>query len=463
MADQDWFTENAPTQSTAPDKQYISANPEYSAPKTATTAPAPADWFSANSPVAPGTPIGNGPGNQPARPPSLPSRLPQMMRDLALEYAPTIGATIGSIIAPEGVLPAVAMSALGGAAGSTAQQVIQKGAGLPEAPKSGSEFLQRAGTDAAVQGAGELGGQFINKALGHVFKRITPTQLYQSALRPPPSKGTQEIGRMVQGGLDEGIPVSEAGKEAANAKWHDLMGEVSNIVAADPKKPIDKNKVLSGLDDLIIRWDKGSGDPAFGEAVNKVRQNFLARHSLLTGESAQQAKKGIYEEIRLQNKNAFTSDGPNALSTQAKQEIANGLKQELEHAYPQIKNLNARAGTMIELERAMDRAVAREGNLRITPYFAPVLAGIAAGSQHGVEGAGMGAVIGGLGTHLMRSVLEDPAVKSKLAIALSKAGKNPVIDLTKAMAPYVAPAAIRGAGQTVQGMLNPPPGQNSQP
>ncbi len=391
-------------------------------------------------------------------PPLLPSNLPQMMRDKALEWAPTIGATVGTALVPEAGIPLrLAMAALGGAAGSTAQQVTQKGAGLPGAPQSGGEFLQRAGTDAAVQAGGELGGQFINKALGHVFKRITPTQMYQSALRPPPGKGTEEIGRMVQGGLEEGVTVGEAGKAAAEGKWRDLMDQVHTIIAADPKKPIDRTRVLSGLDDIAKRWGTGSGDPAFQKAVYDVKSNFMMRHPQLTGEQAQAAKKGIYEEIRLQNKNAFTSEGPNALSTQAKQEIANGLKQELEAAYPGIKELNKKAGAMIELERAMDRAVAREGNLRITPYFAPVLAGIAAGANHGVEGAGLGAVIGGLGTHLMRSVLEDPEVKSKLAIALAKASQGKVMKLGKMVAPYLAPTAVRGGAQTVQNILSPPP------
>lgn len=431
------------------------------APATQRSAPAPMDWVDLKT--TPGTQASS-PTNQLIPPPSLPARFPQMMRDAALEYAPTIGATIGTALVPEAGIPLrMVMAALGGAGGSTAQQVIEKGVGMPGAPQSGPEFLKRAGTDAAVQAGGEFGGQIINKTLGNIFKRFTPTQLYQSALQPPPSKGTAEIGRMVNQGLESKIPVSAEGQEAAHQMWQDLNKQIESQIAADPNKPIDPKMITSTLNGLRQKWFAGSGDPAYLAAIDKVEQNFLMRHDSkvqpFTSGAAQQAKKTIYNEIRLAKEGAWGSHNPQPLDVQAKIELAGSLKQELENLYPGIKGLNAKEGAAIGLDRALDRLVSKEGNKRISPYFAMLgaMSSLGGGFASGHMEAGIGGAVTMLGGHILRSALEDPEIKSKLAIAMAQAGKSRVIKVGKLVAPYLAPTAARGAGQTVQGVLQAPP------
>lgn len=430
------------------------------AQQTQNAAKAPSDWFDV-------TPGGGGTGSptpSQSPKPTLPLSLPQMMRGTAIDFLPTIGATAATALVPEAGIPLrMAMAALGGAGGSTAQQAMQKAGGLPGAPQSGSEFLQRTGTDAVVQAGGELGGQLISKTLASVLKRFTPSQMYQSALMPPPGKGTAKIGQMVGSGIENNIPVSAEGQEAAHQLWQDLNKQIEAQIAADPKKVIDPKTILSGLNDLRHKWLAGSGDPAYLNAINEVEQNFKLRHPVLTSESAQAAKKGIYNEIRLSKEGAWGSPKPNQLDVQAKQDIAGALKQELERLYPGIGPINAKEGAAIELDRAIDHQIAKEGNKRLSPYFTLIssIGSLGGGFASGHTDAGMGAAAGMMGIHLLRSMLEDPEVKSKLAIALAKASQSKVIKVGQLAGKYLSPTqtAVRGAGNLAQNVLAPPPSQ----
>jgi F0F1-type ATP synthase membrane subunit c/vacuolar-type H+-ATPase subunit K len=294
----------------------------------------------------------------------------------------------------------------------------------------------------------------LGSALSLVFGRaLNPKQLYQSALRPPPGKGAEAVEKVVEAGLKERIPVSEKGYAMAGDRWHDLNEAIGKTISNDPSKPINVNRALKSLTDLKAKWSYGSGDPAFEAAVNQVEKNFRRQYAIpkrgpghMTGEQAQEVKKGLYREIRLSNEGAWNATKPNTLDVQAKQEIARGLKLELEAIYPQIKNLNEREGAVIELERALSRFVAREGNIRITPYFAAVGAG-AAFTAAGEAGAGAAMGMGILGAHLIRSAIENPEVKSKLAFALLKVGKPPI----------ARTAGQLGAAGAAMSQLSPPP------
>jgi hypothetical protein len=381
----------------------------------------------------------------------LPPNLPQIAGRKALEYLPATAATVGTMLMPEaGPLPAITAATVFGGLGSAAQQGIEKAAGLPGAPKSLGEFQERATGEGVLQGAAETGGRFINAALGRIFGRyLNPEQLYQSALKPPPGQGAEQISKIVQGGLKERIPVDP---EHWETNWQKLNDQVNQIIQTKPGAPIDPKAIASRLDQLKADWASGSGDPAFVNTIDKVQKDFESRwRRPMTTDEAQEVKKQIYKEIRKSKENYYTAT-ESGIALDAKAELARGLMQELEQRYPEISALNKREGALIDLEKALTRFSAREGNKTVTSFFAPVIAGGFLG--HGGP-AGIGGAIGVTGAALVRSALEDPLVKSQLAIILNRARQTTAGKIAKVAAPYIPAGGIR----LMAPGITPPPEQ----
>lgn len=396
--------------------------------------------------------------------PTLPDNLPETMAS----YLPAAGGLIGSILAPEvGIPTAMLYAGAGGAAGSALKQGADLALDDSEAPKSAAEFGKTLGMDALGQGFSEGGGRLVGAALQKMFGRyLDPQQLYQSALMPSTAKGTEGVDKVVSAGLNNGIPVSREGKEQALQAWTDLNKQITNIIAQDPNKKIDPQKIVASLNDLRVKYSRGSGDPAYLDAIDKVEHNFLNLHgglapgkgSVLNGPGAQETKKGLYDEVRRESPKAWTGE-PVPIATEAKSTLANALMKELQTEYPMIGGLNQNEGGLIELEKALDHFVAKEGNRRILPYLAPILAaaagGGAAGGVHGAEGVGGTAALI-MGAHFLRTALEDPTVKSKLGIALSRAAATRLGKVAKTVAPYIPQNVIRFGGQATANAVNPP-------
>jgi F0F1-type ATP synthase membrane subunit c/vacuolar-type H+-ATPase subunit K len=392
--------------------------------------------------------------------PTLPSDLPERMAS----YLPAAGGLVGSLLAPEVGIPMAALYAgAGGAAGSAITQGSDVALGSPEAPKSFAEFGKNMGLDALGQGLSEGTGRFITSAIGKAFGRyLDPKQLYQSAVMPAPSKGADYANRVVQAGLENRIPVSEAGKNQAHQAWKALNDQITDIIHQDPNKKIDPQKIVQGLNDLRVKWSAGSGDPSYISAIDEVEKNFLSRHGGIqgapqgmggnfNGPEAQATKQGLYREIRRETPKAWTGE-PVPIKTEAKQVLADALRKELEQAYPLIGSLNQNEGSLIDLDRALSTFVVREGNKRITPYFA-TLAAVGGGMAGGHTEAGVGVGTAIAAAHFLRMALENPEVKSKLGIALSRAAATKLGKVAATVAPQVPQNVIRFGAAAMQ----PPP------
>lgn len=410
------------------------------------------NWFEQNKPLEPGDWfVANAPRNSPGTP-KLTTEDSEAVGRFGLNLLPAAGAMTLGAMGPPGWAAGIGAAMLGGAGGSLAKQGIQKAVGSAEAPKTLDEVYSNTGKDALTQAGAEVGGRVINAALGRMFGRFfNPEQLYQSALKPTPSMGAEETKKIVKAALEEGVPVN---RENWTTNWQKLNDQVDAAISGGPQqRPIDPQQVAQRLDALKQKWG-ASGDPAYGQAIDEVKQNFLTKYAApLTPAEAQIAKKGIYKEIRNAQLNHFTAP-TSPIGLTAKEELAQGLRMELEQRYPEIAELNRREGALIGLEKSLDRFVAREGNKQISPYFIFPIVGGALGAAHGMEGAGAGGAMGALGAHLVRSALEDPEVKSRLAIALFKAGNTAAAKAVAKVAPYVPGATIRIAAAD---LLNPQP------
>lgn len=107
--------------------------------------------------------------------------------------------------------------------------------------------------------------------------------------------------------------------------------------------------------------------------------------------------------------------------------LSRGLKEELANAFPQLNDLNAQDSQLINLDGVLQRAVNRISNHQILGIGTP-LAG--AGAKAITGSTGVAAVAAG-----MKAILDDPFVKSKIAIALNKAS-NGKVTIPMGMAKY---------------------------
>lgn len=348
----------------------------------------------------------------------------------ALHAAPAVAATVAPMfLGPPGILGSTLTGALAAGATGAAKEGILAATGSPDSSKSLGEAAQNVGTEAAWQGGMQLAGGGLQKVVGNFMSHFfRPTKMYQSAVMPSVAKGGAGTAKVVNAGLNESLSggtgmlnASEEGAGRARQLWQELNREVESVIASNPTGQINPLDVVQRLQKLRKQW---SQTPEFLDKIDEMEQTFLDQYSganRLTAASAQAKKKQLYEMNRMASVskvyNPLASSEP-AIGTQVNEQLARGLKEELETLFPSIKNLNQREGAVIELSKSLEKFVARDGNKRLTSFFGPI-ASVFAGAVGGHPGAG-GLVAA---TWLARNAFEDPAVKSSLAIVLHRAGK----------------------------------------
>jgi hypothetical protein len=136
---------------------------------------------------------------------------------------------------------------------------------------------------------------------------------------------------------------------------------------------------------------------------------------------AQAMKQGTYRVL----KGKFGEQG--SASVEAQKALARGLKEEIANQFPEISNLNSTESRLLDLQPILERAVGRISNHQLIGIGTPVT-GAAADA---IAGPGVGRV-----AMVMKAVLDNPNVKSRLAISLSKGAKIPYAQATAKVAAY---------------------------
>ena len=414
-----------------------------------------------------------------------PLDLPQPSNDDILQTAasalPYIGGTAAALAVPGGPLAAIAAAGGGAGIGSLIEQGIQKMAGLPEAPQSLGDVASRTGQDALLKGAlPEAGGRVLSGALEKALSKIlNPTRLYQSALRPTGNPVTAQ--EAVQTGIREGIVPREGAADIARGRINNLNAGIEAAISQTPGDIPPAQyvaRVQDKLDALRKRW---GADASYGKQfvrqIDDFERRFLLQHgnptpietmvashtnpNIMTPQTvmpedmtlqqlrhqanpieagrAQEIKKATYRTIRTRDEGAWDPGSHPGLSTEVSQDLAAAMKEELENLYPQTQGMNKREGSLIGLEQQLQNWQKREGNKTLLPYFVFPAAGAVLGGTHGAEGAGIGASAGMIAGHMLRSALEDPAVKARLAIVLSRAAQMPGAQTIGKIASTVGP------------------------
>jgi hypothetical protein len=303
-------------------------------------------------------------------------------------------------------------------------------------------------TDAGLLAAPEVGAAIAKSGLPSAFLSRTGEALYRNALKPPTTVPTAINAARIQTALDNSLPVSPAGVEKLGNLIDDFNNKIAGEIAKDPNRPIDPNVVARRAQDVVPTFTSqvnAGGDLA---AIEASRQQFLAEQGAQPGKAAippqptgvldaqgrpimtagapaqpptpappmsaadaQAMKQGTYNVLRKK----YGEQG--SASVEAQKALARGLKEEIATQFPEIDNLNAAESKLLDLGPVLERAVNRVSNNHTIGIGGPIL-GTALKASTGSTGV---AAVGGA----LKSIIDIPAVKSQIAIALSKGAKIP--------------------------------------
>lgn len=233
-------------------------------------------------------------------------------------------------------------------------------------------------------------------------------RLYQSALKPSTALPTAKVASVVKTGLEESIPVSAGGVEKLGAMIDDLNTKISKEISSSPAT-VNKYKVASRLSQTAKEFSQQVNPAKDLSAISESGNEFLGNQPAeIPASTAQAMKQGTYQQIR-------KSYGQLSNATvESQKALARGIKEELASQIPEIGGLNARESKLIGLDTVLERAVRRIDNQQLMGLGTPVAAG-AAGAMTGMSSVG-------IVTGIVKAIIDDPMVKSRLAIAMSKSG-----------------------------------------
>jgi hypothetical protein len=270
---------------------------------------------------------------------------------------------------------------------------------------------------------------------------VIAEKLYRSTLKP--SGTTVEAARVTQTGLDAGIPVSENGLKTLRENIDNLNKTITAEIDAGANKGavVQPKLVAARTNGLKAAFRDQVTPNADLSAIDAAKKEFLQNNKgPIPANEAQAMKEGTYKQLR--GKYGELSSA----RIEAEKALARGIKEELQTQFPEIKGLNSQEGQLINLDHALDKAVARIAKRNMVSLGGK-LASAGAGTVFGYEGghAAAGAITG----LVLHEALSNPAVQSSLAIALYRASKGS-LSMSAASARAAGYAALVGNAVNAQ-------------
>jgi hypothetical protein len=253
---------------------------------------------------------------------------------------------------------------------------------------------------------------------GKVIPQALPEKLLESALKFRPSIKPSQRASMTKTALKEGILPTVSGLEKIANKMNDLNTNLDNIIdtATVDGAAIPKGVVFSELKKL--RRDLGGvkiNATSDLRVIDKMAKDFdlnLRRlgKDKITPRELQDLKTDAYKRINFDVKSG-TAEAAKSATSKA---IAKGGKEALERLNPNVKGINQRMGSLLELNNELESVVSRLDNRNLISLdtAAKVAAGAATGTPTGTA-IGTGAAVAG-----------NPRVKARAAMALENIRRN---------------------------------------
>lgn len=298
--------------------------------------------------------------------------------------------------------------------------------------------IGKAGTPEGMQNTllagSEMAGGAASTAAGAraIRSQATGRELYQSALKPSTKLTETQRNRVLDTGLSEGIPVSKGGQEKLASLMDDVNQSIADKIAAGNTAgaTVNKFKVASRLADTYDQMSSQVNPEKAQNAVGRAGNEFLRNQpNEIPLEKAQALKQGTYQQIKKSYGQLSNA------ATESQKALGRGLKEEIATQFPEIADLNARDSNLIGLDKQLERAVNRISNHQMMGIGTPLAA---AGVKAATGSTGAAAAIG-----ILKAIIDDPLIKSKLAISLSKGAGIPLSQAQIRVARYGA--ALAGA------------------
>ncbi len=235
--------------------------------------------------------------------------------------------------------------------------------------------------------------------------------LYRTSLKPSiAGSNAAKAPTKVATGLSSGIVISEKGLEKLKSLTKDLNAEIDATISVEGFGGISKYDVAARADTVAAKFSKRINHKEAVAEVGNVKQNFLEETpDYVSFQGAQEAKKATYAA----NKPHYNSTEVEKAKFATEKALAKGYKEELEAVFPELKALNEREGKLIDLQSDLTRAVNRARNNRSSWLPEVLTGGGAYALSHSPEAA--------IAVALMHHTLSSPALRSKIAIAISRA------------------------------------------
>ena len=283
-------------------------------------------------------------------------------------------------------------------------------------PAGQMEAAARRGDIGGVAGAATA--PLVPLAAGTVAGAVTsrlargglPERMYESALKPSTTLGPQLTEQVLGTGLSQDLPVTKAGYEKLGGLLEDLQDNVRKVIATNPNAPISTTAIAGRTAGTLRRFATQVNPEADIATILGSREEFLRNFpGQITAEEAQALKQGTYQAL---GSKAYGELKGAAI--EAQKALARGAREELEGVFPEIGTLNAAEKRLYNLEPELARAIGRVSNRDLLGIGTP----IAAGAGEMVTGSPkIGAAVG-----IMKAIFDNPGIKSRVAIMLSRAG-----------------------------------------
>lgn len=238
----------------------------------------------------------------------------------------------------------------------------------------------------------------------------TPQQAYQSALKPSTTLAPAKVAGMVDTGLKQEIPVSKNGLDKLGDLLTDLHEKVADLIGSGQGKTVNPFKVTARLGDTAKRFATQVNPESDLNAVAASGNEFLRNNpGPIPAADAQAMKQGTYQQL------SGKAYGEMQTATkEAQKALARGIKEELASQFPELSKLNSQESKLYDLEGSLEKAVQRVGNSQGIGLGTPTTAAAAKAIT------GSNKIAGTAG--FLKAVLDNPAIKSRLAIAMFKSG-----------------------------------------
>jgi hypothetical protein len=260
-----------------------------------------------------------------------------------------------------------------------------------------------------------LGQKALKVPAGLITNKL-PTKLYQSAVKFSPAMGKIKVDNMIETALMNQIMPTTGGLTRLKSKLNVLNKEISDKINIAEKqgKRIHMNEFFKDMDSLRNEAIYSSDV----KKINKVVEDFIQKQAIeprrltMSPSEAQTLKKKMYKELE----STYSKIAAKPISVETKRTIVRGIKESLEQIIPEIKQLNQKNSTLIELNKAIEKRVGAINNADIIPFSSTMKAAAA------TQAAGGAGLIAGL----TGGLISGPKIKSRIAILLKHLDKKGV-------------------------------------